>query len=332
VEERFCSHCGQENLDIEDSAFHLFIHYIQDLFHYDGKLWHTLKSLVTRPGLVAMEYMEGKRQRYLEPIRFYVFASTVFFLVFFVMIGKEPVHVIEKDETNYSKRLYHLEEEKSYLKGTPDTNFINPLINSLKVLSGDTVTGPSNATIGDVEIDLFDVSADTLAATGWLERLLKARLAAKSEELEIEHEGDEGKAANALLEEIIHMLPQLIFLSMPFFALFLKILYWRSTRKTYAEHFIFSIYHYAYLFVIMLVLIFMRSLLGKAHLDILDSVKSWLTAAIVIYPFPYLYLAMKRYYSDRKFWLTMRYLLLMFLSGGIIIMLFILIALFALIR
>jgi hypothetical protein len=150
--------------------------------------------------------------------------------------------------------------------------------------------------------------------------------------MEMEHEGDEGKATNAFVEEIIHMLPQLIFLSMPFFALFLKILYWRSSRKTYVEHFIFSIYHYAYLFVIMLLLIFMRSLLDKADLDILDSVNDWLTAAIVIYPFPYLYLALKRFYSDRKFWLTMRYLLLMFLSGSLIITLFLLIALFALIR
>src|SRR6188508_1592278 len=85
VEERFCSHCGQENLEIQDSAFHLIIHYIQDLFHYDGKFWHTLKTLMLKPGQVAVEYMEGKRTRNLKPVQFYVFASTVFFLLLFYM-------------------------------------------------------------------------------------------------------------------------------------------------------------------------------------------------------------------------------------------------------
>lgn len=136
VEERFCSQCGQENLELNDSTIHLIIHYVQDLFHYDGKLWNTMKSLVTRPGLVAKEYLEGKRQRYLEPIRLYVFASTVFFLTFFFYIGDETITNSVTPATNYTKRLYNLKQEKTFQLGTADTVHANALISSIQKISG----------------------------------------------------------------------------------------------------------------------------------------------------------------------------------------------------
>src|SRR5687767_15181855 len=121
VEERFCTHCGQENLQIQDSAFHLILHYIQDLFHYNGKIWHTLKNLIVKPGLVPVEYMEGKRMRNLDPVRFYVFSSTVFFLILFFIVNVREWHEPPPSELNYTKRLYNLNQEKKFLKGAPDT-------------------------------------------------------------------------------------------------------------------------------------------------------------------------------------------------------------------
>ena len=82
----------------------------------------------------------------------------------------------------------------------------------------------------------------------------------------------------------------------------------------------------------MLLLIFIWNLMGKAGISIVDTARNWITAGIVLYPFPYLYLAMKRFYNDRRLWLTLRYLILLFLSGSLIIMLFLLFALFALIH
>lgn len=127
VQDRFCTHCGQENLQIQDSAFHLILHYLQDLFHYDGKIWQTLKNLILKPGLVATEYMEGKRIRHLEPIRFYVFSSTVFFILLFFFVNEEKWNKPVDPEHNYDKRIYNLNQEKKFLKGSPDTVFINSL-------------------------------------------------------------------------------------------------------------------------------------------------------------------------------------------------------------
>src|SRR5205085_3367447 len=61
----------------------LIRHFLYDLFHFDGKFFDTVKNLLTKPGIIAMEYTHGKRTKYLDPVRMYLFTSAVFFLVFF---------------------------------------------------------------------------------------------------------------------------------------------------------------------------------------------------------------------------------------------------------
>lgn len=326
VEDRFCTHCGQENLELNDSAMHLILHYLQDLVHYDGKLWHTLKSLVIRPGLVPKEYMAGKRQSHLEPIRFYVFASTVFFLTFFLVLGSDLFISDITPETNYSKRLFHLNQEKEFRKGDADTAAVKQLIYSLQHLTEDSLTVVTDSIKQLVDQEVLANQEDTTDEMGWLGKILAEKYDAKEKELETQYAGDKVKVTNAILQEIVHKLPQLFFVSLPFFALFLKLLYWRSRKGAYVEHFIFSIYHYAFLFTIMLLYILTVSLTNKVEGEFIDSVKELLGLAMLFYPFIYLFLSMKRFYNDRWAKLTLRYLVLMVLLFITIIALFIALA------
>ena len=43
VEKRFCPNCGQENKHTRESFHYLFTHFIEDLTHYDGSFWKTIK-------------------------------------------------------------------------------------------------------------------------------------------------------------------------------------------------------------------------------------------------------------------------------------------------
>lgn len=58
-------------------------HFFSDITHFDGKFFKTVGTLASKPGYLSKLYMEGKRQRFLHPVRMYVFTSAVFFLVFF---------------------------------------------------------------------------------------------------------------------------------------------------------------------------------------------------------------------------------------------------------
>ncbi len=323
VEDRFCTHCGQENQEIQDSASHLIIHYIQDLFHYDGRFWHTLKNLLLKPGLVAKEYMDGKRRRNLEPIRFYVFASTVFFFMLFYMVGSEKWN-ITNPTSNYSKRLYNLEQEKEFVKGTSDTTYVNLLSKSLQHTI-DSINKLGGDSLNTVSLDLISTSLKDTVYDGWLDKLIQERAEARRVEMEKKHEGDESSAATQFIDEVFHKLPQLLFLSMPFFAFFLKLLYFRSFRKNYVEHFIFSIYHYSYLFVTLTIYLVLNYGVEKSGSKILGEVFSYASMALTLYLFVYLLLAMKRFYNDRWRYLVFRYGILIFLFFVSLIVLFLLI-------
>lgn len=326
VEERFCSHCGQENLELHDSALQLVLHYIQDAFSYDSRFWHTLGGLFVRPGKVSREYMSGMRRQNLEPIRFYVFTSSVFFLIFFFKINSNTWNISDKNANRFSKRLYHLKQEKEYTKGTQDTIFVNKLTEAIHQKMKEDANAGKDSSAPELEIDLFDIPVETAQAKGWLGKLILKRAESRTKEMEKEYEGDEVSATTAFINEVIHALPQLFFLSLPFFALFLKLLYWRRPGNTYVEHFIFSIYHYAYMFVIMSGYFFLDWLTDKVDVASFQSLSGGVITALVIYPFAYLFLSMKRFYNDRWGRLILRYFTLLFLTLIAIIVLFLVLA------
>ena len=83
IQGRYCHVCGQQNLEPKESVWHLVSHIFNDITHFDGKFFTTLKDLLFKPGFLSREYVKGRRASYLDPIRMYVFTSAIFFLVFF---------------------------------------------------------------------------------------------------------------------------------------------------------------------------------------------------------------------------------------------------------
>jgi hypothetical protein len=78
---RYCSNCGQDSWEHQDSIWHLIRHFFNDITHYDGKLWKTVKPLLVKPGFLTQEYMNGKRASYLNPVRLFIFLNFIFFLL-----------------------------------------------------------------------------------------------------------------------------------------------------------------------------------------------------------------------------------------------------------
>jgi hypothetical protein len=77
----YCSACGQE-ARIETPTVGEFVReFVQDQMALEGKLLRTLKRLVTRPGVLTVDYLSGRRQCYIRPLRLYLAASVVFFAV-----------------------------------------------------------------------------------------------------------------------------------------------------------------------------------------------------------------------------------------------------------
>jgi hypothetical protein len=81
IKGKFCSNCGQENLDLHESFWNFMGHSVGHYFHFDSKFFNTLKPLITKPGQLSLDYLNGKRARYIQPVSLFIFISVIFFLV-----------------------------------------------------------------------------------------------------------------------------------------------------------------------------------------------------------------------------------------------------------
>ena len=109
VQGRYCHVCGQENTVPHQSFGGLTKHFIYDIFHFDGKFFETLIPLFFKPGVVAREYTSGKRIKFLDPIRMYLFTSAVFFLIFFSLA--QPTSALDLDNYLTVERRVDLANE-----------------------------------------------------------------------------------------------------------------------------------------------------------------------------------------------------------------------------
>ena len=77
----FCPNCGQRDIPPYPSVRELAIDAVAEFSGWDGRLASTLRALIQRPGMLTHEFLEGRRVRYISPLRLYLVASLVYFLV-----------------------------------------------------------------------------------------------------------------------------------------------------------------------------------------------------------------------------------------------------------
>lgn len=89
----YCHQCGQA-AHVHVPSAREFLH--EFLGHYvalEGKLWKSLALLLFKPGFLSREYIEGRRVRYLEPLRLYLSFS----ILFFALVKLSGVQLFEPD-------------------------------------------------------------------------------------------------------------------------------------------------------------------------------------------------------------------------------------------
>ncbi|MGB5238243.1 MAG: DUF3667 domain-containing protein [Flavobacteriaceae bacterium] len=75
----YCAHCGQRS-SVHQITFKETFHDLADnLFSISAPLPKTLRYLVSNPGRLLREYLQGKRKSYYKPISFFIL-TTVFYI------------------------------------------------------------------------------------------------------------------------------------------------------------------------------------------------------------------------------------------------------------
>jgi hypothetical protein len=86
---RFCANCGQAADVHMPTTLELLHQALEGITHSDSRLWGTLFLLWFKPGTLTLEFVAGRRARYLPPFRLYLVLSVIFFL----LASISPMHV-----------------------------------------------------------------------------------------------------------------------------------------------------------------------------------------------------------------------------------------------
>jgi hypothetical protein len=76
----FCTDCGQRVVPPYPTLREMAGDAWQEFSGWDGRFARTLRMLI-HPGALTLEVLEGRRARYVSPLRLYLVASIMFFLI-----------------------------------------------------------------------------------------------------------------------------------------------------------------------------------------------------------------------------------------------------------
>ncbi len=336
VHGRYCHVCGQENTVIKQGFASLVKHFIFDIFHFDGKFFDTLKYLLFKPGLVPKEYMEGKRINYLDPIRMYLFTSAFFFLIFFslnkptdaINITGDKRLMTKVERFEYSSHLYKENAQnpdsivQKQLKFLLDTSFRIGLFKEMNT-AGDSsfIINLKNIPYLMVVSKIQKGQDELNVGNDWLSTTTKKKWKAYRQKF-----ADDDKAMMLdMVNSFLHKFPYILFVSLPFFALILKLLYIRRKQFYYNDHAVFTLYHYIFSFILLIFYFLLSELYDWLHWGIVR----FFAGILLLSGGVYLALAMKRFYRQAWAKTLGKFLLLNILGLLVLILIFILFLIFA---
>ena len=95
--EQYCAACGQRAAELRTPVRAFLREALDDVFSLDSRLWRTLGALFRRPGSLTADYCEGRRARFVPPLRLYLIAS---FATFLLLLAVAPNAVLDTTGTN----------------------------------------------------------------------------------------------------------------------------------------------------------------------------------------------------------------------------------------
>ena len=101
--ENYCPNCGQENNSKQASTRQLLMDFVDTYLSFDSKLFMTIRPLLFKPGQLTKEYLDGKRAKYVPPIRLLIFLSFFYFGVSY-LIGEGNGFNVSLDNTSNEDR------------------------------------------------------------------------------------------------------------------------------------------------------------------------------------------------------------------------------------
>ncbi len=325
VESHYCSSCGQPNLELKESFWGFISHSIAHYFHFDNKFFQTLVPLLTKPGQVTLDYLAGKRARYINPVSMYIFVSIVYFLVAY-----SPKHVETENKhkpvtaAQAQKRKATLDSVQKKLKEAGLTNAVPGIVNETtsRITENMDREDFKSLSFKEQKITLEDLKKHNKAnqsdsLTNVIEKFSEihddrndstyAAYLARQKTLQPQNQDNWfdrlvkkraitiGEKSEVIQETLEHNRPKQYFLLMPLLALFIM---WnfRKNHIYYLDHLIFTIHGMTAYFVVSII----TNPLSKYVFGEDSTFSTIIKVGLYIWICWYMFNALKVFYQRKK--------------------------------
>jgi hypothetical protein len=304
---QYCGNCGQRSRSRLISLWELISDAFGDLLELDSRLWQTLIPLLSRPGRLTHDYLQGRRARYMPPFRMYLVLSLLFFVVAFFDPREELGLLFEPEAEQASEPVAEEPSEADDVR----REVLEELV-AEGVLPEDAVSDDGDGGLrvtfdgGDGEDFELDedcnvTSSDLEGMPGWLtRRLTTERLQRICERTQID-------GGQAFIDKLVDNIPAALIILLPLMAFVLKALYPLSKRY-YVEHLLFFVHFHAFFFLILSLQILFSRLTTLLSVPETPTVLTLVAASFYI-PV-YLFISMRRVYGQGRFITFLKYIVL----------------------
>jgi len=335
--ENFCSYCGQKNTTSKLSIGNYINKLVSGFLSYDSQFWTTFIPLLIKPGKVAKEYIQGKRAKYVNPFQLYLHVSIIFFLILGISMKfdsiKNPVNNITTT-TNTLDSLSKLNPqqrdsiiaslknrlENAQQKDSSNTKVIAELENAFAFYENDPDSLKTEYKYAikikrEANIGFFNKLADfdnfhkkfpaytneqALDSLGYQKTFWNTFYyqQVKKAEANMAQLNTEAGVKN-LIKKFTSYFSISLFVFLPVFTLFLKLLYIRK-KFTYMEHLVF-VFNTQTVFFLLFIIFYLLNLIFKMENA------SWIFVLLFIV---YFYKSLRNFYGQKRFTTIVNFILL----------------------
>ncbi len=305
LEGPWCHKCGQHDFEFHRSFRHVFMEALETLFHFEGKFFRNIVTLLFRPGVLTADFNAGKRAAQMPPFRLYIFVSFVFFLLVFLgekeadlvretkgkprqglSVGDKPVSIATiGDAWRDTATQMKSEDWQDPAKVTAALEEVAAKTEAAVEPAGSTdPSAPQKRLVDEVRETAEQVQAEIAKA-----RTEEGRTAEPDTDLErfLKEQGrrlSDPARRQQLSRWIQAHLPHTLMFCLPFFALYTRVLF-RKSGQVYLQHLVLSVHFHTFIYLWVL---FSRGWEGVAGLPGW-GLEGWVAFAcnlwLCLYPF-----------------------------------------------
>lgn len=292
---KYCVECGQPNHTYVAPLWETVEEFFGNHFGFDTKFFHSIVPLLIRPGFLTREYCAGRRERYIKPLRLYLFSSILFFFCAAALLPSQthfdihPQAAAEKSAAERADARKKLEDAIAQIRNSPGlsnaqkASLAATLQGQLEALDKSKTSTTAPTSQSAVKLDAAN---DTNIVIGNSE--FSQKLTAKIRKIEKDPQ-------SFWNETLYHTVPKVMFVFLPLVALLLKLFYVRR-KHLYMEHLIFTLHCHALFFIGLLAGVIVTSL--ATHYGWPTVIRDSVGTAIKWYLVIYLFLALRNFYQQ----------------------------------